>query len=56
MDQQESIVLWRQGKDAWNAWAKDMLAKKAALEKTGAWKVDYRGEGQNDNARRAKSV
>ena len=44
MNQEQSIALWRQGKDAWNAWAEDMLRQKAELEKADAqaelfWKL-----------------
>ena len=33
MNQDESIALWRRGKDAWNAWAEDMLRQKAELRR-----------------------
>ena len=40
MNQDESIALWRRGKDAWNAWAEEMLRQKAELEKSGTWNGD----------------
>jgi len=40
MDQKQSIALWKQGKDAWNKWAKKMLAAREVLEQTGQWKVE----------------
>jgi hypothetical protein len=54
MTRDESIALWQQGKDAWNAWAEAQLAEKKALEAAGRWQVDDRGyaiEGQNDETR-----
>ena len=40
MKQDESIARWRRGKDAWNAWAEDMLRQKAELQKAGIWNGD----------------
>ena len=40
MNQDESVALWRRGKDAWNAWAEDMLRQKAELEQAGVWNGD----------------
>ena len=37
MNKEEALALWRQGKDAWNAWAKDMLDQRAAMEQAGPW-------------------
>ncbi len=59
MTRDESIALWRQGKDAWNAWAEARLADKKALEAAGRWRVVDRSfadrgneiEGQNDETR-----
>lgn len=51
MNQEESIALWRKGKDAWTAWAEDMLHKQTALEGAGLWKVDRNGEGETPEAR-----
>ncbi|MDZ4789838.1 MAG: pentapeptide repeat-containing protein [Hyphomicrobiales bacterium] len=51
MKRDETVALFLQGKDAWNAWAETMLAKKAELEKAGTWQVNNPGEGQNDATR-----
>jgi len=51
MNQEESIALWRKGKDAWTAWAEDMLHKQTALEGAGLWKVDRNGKGETHEAR-----
>jgi uncharacterized protein YjbI with pentapeptide repeats len=40
MDQKESLELFAKGKDAWNAWADEMLAKKADMEKAGIWRAN----------------
>jgi len=52
MDQDESIALWRQGKDAWNAWAEDMLRQKAELEKSGTWNGYNRPAEWSDETRK----
>ena len=48
MTPEETLALFKQGKDAWNAWAEEMLAKRKALEEAGEWAVDELGEGQTD--------
>lgn len=35
MNREETHALWAQGRDAWNAWAQEMLAEKARLEEAG---------------------
>ncbi|MCG8511141.1 MAG: pentapeptide repeat-containing protein [Rhodospirillales bacterium] len=40
MNKEESLALYEQGRDAWNAWAEKMLAERAELEKSGQWKVE----------------
>ena len=47
MNQDESIALWRQGNEAWNGWAADMLRQKAELERAGFWKNND-GNGENE--------
>ena len=39
MNKDETLALYAQGKDAWNAWAKDMLDRRAEMEKAGTWQV-----------------
>jgi uncharacterized protein YjbI with pentapeptide repeats len=51
MDKEESLALYAKGKDAWNAWANDMLTKKAVLEKAGQWEIDTDGQGINQKTR-----
>jgi len=52
MNQEQSIALWRQGKEAWNAWANEMLAKRETLCTSGKWsvKADYKGEISSSNS------
>jgi hypothetical protein len=40
MDKENSLSLYKQGKEAWNIWANEMLAKKAKLEEKGLWQTD----------------
>ncbi|MCH9752485.1 MAG: pentapeptide repeat-containing protein [Alphaproteobacteria bacterium] len=35
MNREETLALWRHGKDAWNAWADEMLAERERLEEAG---------------------
>jgi hypothetical protein len=42
MTRDETIALFLKGKDAWNAWAEDMLAQRKALEDSGAVAVESR--------------
>lgn len=37
MNKEETLALWQQGKDAWNAWAEKMLAHRAGMERDGTW-------------------
>jgi len=52
MNQEQSIALWRQGKEAWNAWVNEMLAKRETLCTSGKWsvKADYKGEISPSNS------
>jgi uncharacterized protein YjbI with pentapeptide repeats len=40
MTRNETIALFLQGKVAWNAWAKEMLAERKALEANGSWAAE----------------
>jgi hypothetical protein len=55
MDREESIALFLQGRDKWNAWAEKMLSERKALEAEGAWEAgaDWRGslEPRNEKTR-----
>jgi len=48
VNRNETWALFKQGKDAWNAWAKDMLAKRKVLEEVGEWSVSPLGNAKND--------
>ena len=47
MNKEETWELFLKGKDAWNAWAEEMLAKRKQLEETGEWAVELNGSGAN---------
>lgn len=51
MNKEETWALFKQGKDAWNAWADRMLAKRKALEEAGEWRIDWRGVGENEKTK-----
>ena len=51
MNREETWELFKQGKDAWNTWAEDMLAKRQALEEAGEWAVSRLGWGENCHTR-----
>ncbi len=38
MNRDETVALFLQGHEAWNAWAEELLAGRKALEASGAWK------------------
>lgn len=40
MTRDKTIALFLQGREAWNAWAEQMLAERKALEEAGEWHVD----------------
>ncbi|MFZ4761997.1 MAG: pentapeptide repeat-containing protein [Alphaproteobacteria bacterium] len=40
MNQDETIALFEQGKEAWNVWANNMLAEKKQLEAEGRWEKE----------------
>ena len=48
MDREQSIALWQQGKEAWNAWANKMLAQREELEKVGDDRSDWLAEARVD--------
>ena len=52
MNQEQSLALFAEGQDAWNAWAKQMLDARAALEADGSW-VEGRSESEWNEATRA---
>ena len=48
MDRDQTIALFSQGRDAWNAWAEDRLAARKVLEAEGLWlhKRDWFGHNK----------
>lgn len=52
MNKEESLALFAQGRDAWNAWAAKMTAEREALEAAGTWMAG-RIEAQRNDATRA---
>ena len=40
MNKDESLALYAQGHEAWNAWAKEMLARRSQMEGAGQWSED----------------
>jgi hypothetical protein len=55
MTRDETIALFLQGREAWNAWAKEMLAERQALEEAGEWAAQTGFlrplEGKNDKTK-----
>jgi uncharacterized protein YjbI with pentapeptide repeats len=56
MNREETLALYAQGKDAWNAWAEKMLAERAEMERMGKWAVEksFLVGVQPDNERTAE--
>ncbi|MDQ2656279.1 MAG: hypothetical protein M3Y60_02580, partial [Bacteroidota bacterium] len=40
MNIEESLTLYQKGREAWNAWAEQMLTQRNKLIKTGQWSVE----------------
>jgi uncharacterized protein YjbI with pentapeptide repeats len=40
MNRDETVALFLQGREAWNAWAERMLAERKALEEAGKWQTE----------------
>ena len=51
MNSEETLALWRQGREAWEIWTRSAVEKKEALEAAGKWSVDWYGEGQNEDSK-----
>jgi hypothetical protein len=45
MDRDETVALFLQGKEAWNTWAKKMLAERQAMEADGRWSIKVSAHG-----------
>jgi len=48
LNKEETLALYKQGKDAWNAWAKELLAQRQALVEHGTWPNGEDPPGDND--------
>ncbi|MCC9622666.1 pentapeptide repeat-containing protein [Thalassospira sp. MA62] len=48
MNQKQTLALFRQGEDAWNAWANVMRAKRKELEESGKWQVNRPFHAEQD--------
>lgn len=48
MNKEESLALFAQGRDAWNAWAAEILAEREALEAAGTWTAAKKKSEWND--------
>jgi len=51
MSVEQTLARWGEGKESWNAWAQDLLARKARLVETGEWAANPFGEGENPATR-----
>lgn len=40
MNREETLALWRQGKQAWNRHARGLMVERAALRRAGLWRLD----------------
>src|SRR5215475_1158481 len=45
MTREETVVLFLQGREAWNAWAERMLAERKAIAADGYWAAESTGAG-----------
>src|SRR5262249_25310965 len=50
MTRDETVALFLQGKEAWNAWAKKKLAERKALEEAGRWQEEKDSWSDTANA------
>ena len=55
MNREQTVALWRQGKDAWNDWASVLLDARKDLEQSGLWdvKMSFSDELEPDNEKTA---
>ncbi len=51
MSVEQTLARWGEGKESWNAWAEELLARKARLVEAGEWAANPFGEGETDAAR-----
>ena len=46
MDRDQTVALFLEGREAWNAWAEARLAERKAMEADGRWSAEKRPVGQ----------
>ncbi|WP_170144445.1 pentapeptide repeat-containing protein [Dichotomicrobium thermohalophilum] len=51
MSVEQTLARWGEGKESWNAWAEELLARKARLIEADEWAANPFGEGENDATR-----
>ncbi len=51
MSVEQTLARWGEGKESWNAWAEELLARKARLVEAGEWAANPFGEGENPATR-----
>ncbi|NBC88206.1 MAG: hypothetical protein GVX90_01690 [Alphaproteobacteria bacterium] len=47
MSVERTLTRWGEGKESWNAWAEELLQRKARLVESGEWAANPFGEGEN---------
>jgi hypothetical protein len=55
MTRDETIALFLQGREAWNAWATKMLEERARLEETGQWTANEDDLPGNESSTETRS-
>jgi len=51
MSVEQTLARWGEGKESWNAWAEELLQRKARLIEAGEWAANPFGEGENPATR-----
>jgi hypothetical protein len=47
MSVEQTLARWGEGRESWNAWAEELLARKSRLIEAGSWSANPFGEGEN---------
>ncbi len=51
MSAEETLARWGEGKESWNAWAEELLRRKARMVEAGEWAANPFGQGDNPATR-----
>ena len=51
MNLEESLLLFHRGRDAWNAWARELSSERGLLEAAGFWTSDTGDDKRTEAAR-----